>query len=235
ARDYFHAVVGDRTPRALQDTFLATGPLLVDRLLEDDAFAFQTLAWPDYFGSVPGASLERQIMPAPLDPAELGPLAADLRPTLKVDRAGATPPDTLIGGQALIGRFLLALGRLPSATLRLDAPCTELVVSEEDGRVVGLVAGGRRIAATRGVVLASGGFEHNTAMREEYGVPGRVTGAMGPDSNRGLAIRAAIDIGAATDLMDQAWWAPGIAHPDGTTSFSLWFTGGIFVDAAGER
>ena len=233
ARDYFHAVVGDRTPRVLQDTFLATGPVLVDRLLEDAAFAFEPFAWPDYFGSVPGAAVERQIRALPRDPAELGPVAQQLRPPLKVDRAGAAPADTLIGGQALIGRFLLALGRLDHAELRLDAACTELVV--EDGRVTGLVAGERRIRATSGVVLASGGFEHNAEMRAEHGVPGAVSGAMGPESNCGLAIRAGIDAGAATDLMDQAWWAPGIVHPDGTTSFSLWFTGGIFVDAHGER
>ena len=237
ARDYFHAVVGDRTPRSLQDAFLATGPALVDRLLTDDALVFEPFAWPDYFGAVPGAEAVRQIVALPLDPAELGALAAELRPTLKVDRAGAPAPHLLVGGQALIGRLLLALSRQPSAELRLRSACDELVV--EGGRVVGVVVnqGGtrHRIRARRGVLLASGGFERNAAMRAEYGVPGSVTGAMGPEGNQGMAIRAAIAIGADTDLMDQAWWAPGIAHPDGSTSFSLWFTGGIFVDAAGRR
>jgi len=41
--------------------------------------------------------------------------------------------------------------------------------------------------------------------------------------------------GAATDLMDQAWWSPGITHPDGRSAFSLWFTGGIFVGQDGKR
>lgn len=236
-RAYFRAVVGDRTPRALQDAFLDTGPRLVDELLTDDAFAFEAFAWPDYYGAVPGAALVRQIVALPLDPAELGPPAQDVRPTLKVDRAGQPAPDSLAGGQALIGRLLLALSRQPTAELRLRAVCDELVV--EDGRVTGLVAdqdgSRRRIRARRGVVLASGGFERNAAMRAEYGVPGEVTGAMGPEGNQGRAIAAAIAVGAGTDLMDQAWWAPGIAHPDGTTSFSLWFTGGIFVDAGGRR
>jgi hypothetical protein len=35
--------------------------------------------------------------------------------------------------------------------------------------------------------------------------------------------------------MSEAWWSPGITHPDGTSTFSLWFTGGIFVDGTGER
>ena len=42
-------------------------------------------------------------------------------------------------------------------------------------------------------------------------------------------------LGAATDLMDQAWWSPGLTHPDGRSTFSLWFTGGIFVDSDGRR
>ena len=41
--------------------------------------------------------------------------------------------------------------------------------------------------------------------------------------------------GAATDLMDQAWWSPGLTHPDGRSAFALWFTGGIFVNQDGKR
>ncbi|MEI7056671.1 FAD-binding protein [Nocardioides sp. CCNWLW239] len=237
ARDYFHAVVGDRTPRALQDAFLAAGPRLVDELLTDEALVFEPFPWPDYYGAVPGAREVRQIRALALDPTELGPLKDTVRPTLKVDRAGAPAPAELIGGQALVGRLLLALSRLPQAQLRLRAACAELVV--EDGRVVGILTeqpdGTRRIRARRGVLIASGGFEQNAAMRAAYGVPGSVAGAMGPEGNLGRAIQAAIDVGADTDLMDQAWWAPGLAHPDGTTSFSLWFTGGIFIDRDGRR
>jgi succinate dehydrogenase/fumarate reductase flavoprotein subunit len=42
-------------------------------------------------------------------------------------------------------------------------------------------------------------------------------------------------VGAGTDLMDQAWWSPGLVHPDGRAAFALCFTGGIFVDSAGRR
>jgi len=85
------------------------------------------------------------------------------------------------------------------------------------------------------VLVASGGFERNAAMRAEYGVPGEVRDAMGPAGNLGKAIQAGIDAGAATDLMGEAWWSPGITHPDGSSTFSLWFTGGIFVGDEGER
>jgi 3-oxosteroid 1-dehydrogenase len=35
--------------------------------------------------------------------------------------------------------------------------------------------------------------------------------------------------------MDQAWWSPGLTHPDGRSVFALWFTGGIFIDDDGKR
>ncbi|MGA7054280.1 MAG: FAD-binding protein, partial [Mycobacterium sp.] len=47
--------------------------------------------------------------------------------------------------------------------------------------------------------------------------------------------RAGIAAGADTDLMDQAWWSPGMTHPDGRSAFALWFTGGIFVNQSGDR
>jgi hypothetical protein len=58
---------------------------------------------------------------------------------------------------------------------------------------------------------------------------------MGPATNRGLAIRAGMEVGADTDLMSEAWWSPGLTHPDGSSTFSLWFTGGLFVDDHGDR
>lgn len=231
---YFRAVVGDRTPRDLQDAFLAGGPALVDELLTDDAVELTPFPWPDYYGAVPGAQAVSQVVMAPLDPVELGDLADAVRPPLKSDRAGQPRPTPYGGGQALIARLLLSLSRRDNVTLRRGTPCLDLAAST-DGSVTGVVTDAGRIRARRGVILAAGGFEQNAGMRREHGVPGSVTGAMGPPTNTGLPTSAAIRLGAATDLMDQAWWAPGIAHPDGTTSFSLWFTGGIFVGAAGQR
>lgn len=237
AKTYFHAVVGDRTPRELQDAFLEGGAPLVDYLEGDDAFAFMVYPWPDYFGSAPQASpTGRHIMPEPLEPARLGALRDALRPPLGTDRAGHPLPDVVRGGQALIGRLLLALtGR--SADLRRETVCDEFVRDGDTvaGAVVTGPDGRYRIRARRGVLVASGGFERNAEMRARYGVPGEARDAMGPEGNLGRAIQAGIDAGAATDLMTEAWWSPGITHPDGTSTFSLWFTGGIFVDDDGER
>lgn len=238
ARTYYRSVVGDRTPRELQDAFLDTGPRLVDYLEEDPAFEFVVYPWPDYFGSAPKARPHgRHIMPKPLPGDRLGAEGEAIRPPVPTDRCGQAAPEQLLGGQALIGRLLLGLAGFDGIRLHRESACARLV--REGGRVVGALvdtpSGRIAIRARRGVLLASGGFERNQEMRARYGVPGATRDAMGPEGNRGQAIEAAIDIGADTDLMSEAWWSPGLTHPDGSSTFSLWFTGGIFIDSDGER
>lgn len=238
ARTYYRAVVGDRTPQALQDAFLDHGAPLVDYLEQDEAFAFQVLPWPDYFGAAPKARAGgRHIIPSPLPYDALGALAGAIRDTVPTERAGHPPAPALSGGRALIGRLLLALSHQPRARLRRDATCQQLI--REDGRVVGAVIDGAaglwRVGVRRGVLLAAGGFERNQDLRDRYDVPGQATDSMGAPGNLGRALEAAVAVGASTDLMSEAWWSPGVTHPDGTSSFSLWFTGGLFVDGTGRR
>jgi 3-oxosteroid 1-dehydrogenase len=56
-----------------------------------------------------------------------------------------------------------------------------------------------------------------------------------PGTNTGEPIAAATSIGAATDLLDQGWFCPGLEHPDGSGSFTLGFRGGVIVDRHGRR
>lgn len=239
ALTYFDAVVGDRTPRELQEAYVRGGAQLIEYLETDPSFAFKVLPWPDYFGRAPGARLDglRHIVARALPANALGPHADRVRGPLDNERLGVPAPELLTGGRALIGRFLAALRQFPHASVHLDSPVTDLV--RDDGAVRGVVVrrDGElvRIGARRGVLLAAGGFEQNPRMRRAYGVPGRTADTMGAPGNTGAAHRAAIGIGAATDLMDQAWWSPGLTHPDGRSTFSLWFTGGIFVNSDGRR
>ena len=235
AREYYHSVVGDRTPRALQDRFLETGARLIDYLEQDPAFAFMVYPWPDYYDRKPHARADgRHIVPASLP--STAEIKAVLRPALAEERRGHPAPDELGSGQALIGRFLLALGRMRNAELLLG---TELVALVRDGeRVTGAIVrtgqGERRIGARRGVIVAAGGFERNAAMRAHFGVPGEASDSMAPPGNTGRPIEAAMAIGADVDLMDQAWWSLGLVHPEGA-AFTLGLDGGIFVDQDGRR
>lgn len=240
AIEYYTAVVGDRTPRALQEAYVRGGAPLIEYLESDELLKFQVLPWPDYFGSAPKARGDgmRHIAAKALRVSAAPELRELIRGPLDTDRLGApVPDDYFVGGRALIARFLTAAGRYPGSSARLNTALVELVVS--DGTVVGAVveSGGERTAirARHGVLLATGGFEQNDEMRRLYGVPGSSRDTMGPWGNRGLAHLAGIAAGADTDLMEQAWWSPGLTHPDGRSAFALWFTGGIFVDDAGRR
>ncbi|MPY86251.1 MAG: FAD-binding protein, partial [Actinophytocola sp.] len=126
-------------------------------------------------------------------------------------------------GKALVARLWLAL-RDAGVPVWLRTPLAELVTA--NGRVIGIRAeqDGEHVAieARRGVVLASGGFEHNLDMRREY-FAGPVTTdwTVGSAGNTGDGIRAGERVGAALDLMDDAWWGPAVRNPEGPPFFCV--------------
>ncbi|WP_106400556.1 FAD-dependent oxidoreductase [Actinocorallia populi] len=238
-KEYFKAVVGNRTPASLQEAFLSTGPELVEFLENDPVLRFQYMPFPDYFEAPGRIEGGRGIYPVPLPSAELGPWLDLLRPPISTDQYGVDQDrETLIGGQALIGRLLLALDATGDASLRTGTRMTSLIT--EDGRVTGVVVetenGTRRIRAERGVVLAAGGFECDDELRaRHHGLPGGRWTSAAPGSNTGDALAALREAGAAVDLMDEAWWCPATLFPNGRAAFTLGLRGGILVNAAGER
>jgi 3-oxosteroid 1-dehydrogenase len=240
ALEYYTSVVGDRTPRDLQETYVRSGAPLIEYLEADETLKFQLLPWPDYFGKAPKARADgmRHIAAKPWKIAAAPELRELVRGPLDADRLGTPQPDDyFVGGRALVARFLFAAGQYAGYSALLNTALVDLVV--EDGAVVGAIveSEGRReaIRTRHGVLLAAGGFEHNDEMRSRFGVPGESRDTMGPWGNQGLAHLAGMAAGADTDLMEQAWWSPGLTHPDGRSAFALWFTGGIFVDDAGKR
>ena len=151
----------------------------------------------------------------------------------------------------LRGQRVLSMGQALAAGLRaglvasgvpvwLDTPLAGLEVA--GGRVTGVRATRdgepTLIRARRGVLIATGGFERDEQMRRRYqrGPIGTewTTGAAG---NTGDGIRAGLDLGAATGLMDDAWWGPSIALPGGPyfclAERSL--PGCVLVNGAGQR
>lgn len=148
---------------------------------------------------------------------------------------------TVALGTALVARLRLVLRDL-GVPLWLETPLTSLI-TDDDGNVVGAeVRRGsltHRIRAVRGVVIASGGFEHDPVMRSRY-LPegGSHNFSAGSPSNTGDGIRAGLDAGAAVDLMDDAWWMPSLDLPDGTRLCLVSersIPRQIIVDQTGER
>lgn len=143
-------------------------------------------------------------------------------------------------GKALVARLWLAL-RDAGVPVWLRTPLADLVTVE--GRVDGVRAerDGEPIAieVRHGVVLASGGFEHNLDMRREYfSGPVSTDWTVGSAGNTGDGIRAGDRVGAALDLMDDAWWGPSVRNPEGPPFFCVAERsqpGAILVNHAGER
>lgn len=164
------------------------------------------------------------------------------------DRLSHPRGTRLSNGSALIA--MLARSAFEAGVdLRLNAPLEDLRVAE--GRVVGArVAtpeGPLAIDARRAVVLATGGFPGNEALRRRfYGhvAAGRTHRTLAPADNTGDGLAAAGRAGArlVEDQRDPAAWTPvSLApQPDGTTiPFPHFFDRGkagyIAVDRRGRR
>lgn len=139
-------------------------------------------------------------------------LLLDIRGRLKRQR-----DNRLTLGPALVARLRLSL-QDRNIPLWLDSPIQELL--QDNGRVVGAVVNHagelKRIHARHGVLLATGGFSQNAAMRQQYQqapIGGDWTAAA-PGAT-GDAVTIGSKIGAALGFMDCAWWSPTYAIPDG--------------------
>jgi 3-oxosteroid 1-dehydrogenase len=143
-------------------------------------------------------------------------------------------------GQSLMARMRLAL-KDQGIPLWLNAPMTELI-TDVDGKVLGAVVerdgAQQRIRARRGVILATGGFDHDMTWRRQHLPELEKDWSFGNPAAMGDGIRAAEKVGAGTDLLDEAWWFPAICWPDGRLQFMLnerMMPSQFVVNGAGKR
>jgi 3-oxosteroid 1-dehydrogenase len=113
-------------------------------------------------------------------------------------------------GNALIGRLRKSLLDL-NVPIWLECPAGDLLMDGD--KVVGVRAkrDGKDVVirARRGVILASGGFEHNQKLRELYlPNPTSTRWSAANPTNTGDMLVAGQAIGARTALLDEAWWGP---------------------------
>jgi 3-oxosteroid 1-dehydrogenase len=170
-----------------------------------------------------------------------GAFAVSARVVLRTYAARLRRQALLTNGASLIAQMMnVAIAR--GVPVWTETPLEELIV--EDGRVVGVraVRAGVpvRVRARLGVLLAAGGFAHNPGMREQYGgdQPNRARWTIANAGDTGDAIRAAMQLGAKTDLMDEAWWLPSPRtgrFGQSTLDQARQRPRTIYVDAAGRR
>jgi len=144
-------------------------------------------------------------------------------------------------GAALQGRLLKKL-LAEGQRVELDSPVTGLIL--EGDAVVGVSArrGGRdvRIRAGKGVLINAGGFSHNLEMRKKYlpAPQSTLDYSLGNPGDTGEIIKAAMQLGAAVDQMNEAWWIVGGKLPNGIAvshTFDITKPHSMMVDAQGRR
>jgi 3-oxosteroid 1-dehydrogenase len=153
-----------------------------------------------------------------------------------------TPRDRrLTMGEALVASLRLAMLR-KNVPLLLGTKLESLVT--EQGRVTGVVATQQgktlRLAARKGVVLATGGFESNQALREQYlPAPTQAAWSAAPRGNEGDGLKAGLAVGAATGFMNLTWGAPSVPVPGAPSATAVFversLPGCVVVNAKGRR
>jgi 3-oxosteroid 1-dehydrogenase len=193
-----------------------------------------------------------ETLPAiPMHTAEVAPISLGgrtARSLVTMSKVAGRLAAAAVRGKSVRGSGAALQGWMLLAAIRADfpfwnsTPITDLVVDDE-GTVVGVTAvrDGQiiKIRARHGVLLNSGGFSHNEAMRRKYGrQPSSTQWTVANPGDTGEVIEAAIRHGAATDLMDEAWWIPSSVLPDGSPLYAVYERAkphGILVDGGGER
>jgi 3-oxosteroid 1-dehydrogenase len=158
-----------------------------------------------------------------------------------------------VGGRGLVAKIAgrrLAMGQALAAGIRAGLARAGVPVwlgtafidlETSDGRVTGVRVsreGEEMTIRARGVLLASGGFERNEELRKKYQrEPIGTQWTVGAKENTGDGIEAGLRLGAAVDLMDDAWWGPSIPLTGGPY-FCLaerTLPGCVMVNAEGNR
>jgi succinate dehydrogenase/fumarate reductase flavoprotein subunit len=226
--------------RSLVETFVRTGPVMLDFLEAHSELRFEVAeGFPDYKPELPGGRPGggRSLNAKPFDrsrigdwgdritafPVDFSNVGIDAETRARIHAAA----DDLDGDYCVAGSALIA-GLLKGLLDRGVAPVTEaraleLIADRGDGEKSGRITGVRitfdgteiRVGARRGVILGTGGFEWDPQLVEAY-LRGPMRGAVSPPNNTGDGLRMAMAHGADLANMGEAWWVPIVQIPGDT-------------------
>ena len=267
AGEYIAGVFGRTVDHARWRAYLDRVAPVMARIETLSDVRFMLSDYPDSFAERPGGlAFGRHLQPRPYRRARLGRWARRVqRPAMppvvtmdefyargfKFDPVGAARRNPLLmvgrlaGGRVAMGHALVA-GLLAGCLRAGMAPRLEWRARKllmRDGRVVGVRgesgAGPTEIAARRGVVVASGGFERDDVLLERF-LDGPHEGALTSQWNRGDGLRMAEAAGAALAKTDHAWWWPVGSTEEGAGEAQLVVAerscpGAIVVNRTGRR
>ena len=222
---------------SLWRSFVGNAPAMLEFVEQRTPLRFILTGEPDPYLEAPGSKLcGRMLSPGPLSRWRAGRYALSIRHStlpeiftyheaIETDLYHRPIATSLRLAPRLIGRLLTNTAGKGTALMtglvrgcldfgvrfELNARAIKLMLAND--RVVGAEVdrGGVRhhVRAERGTLIASGGFEWNAALRDEY-FPGP-NGYLGsPSSNEGDGLAMARDIGAQLDRLDQATITPSL-------------------------
>src|SRR4051812_36491157 len=239
AIEYIMSLSRDLLERDLVEAYVDAGPEMVSLLEAKTPVQFYAVAgMPDYHPEFPGGSPNGgRTIECPIFPfAELGEWAERVTRSPYFPNPHITMSETPLGkaipdppseaelarrlvrdergcGQGLVGRLLRACldrGIEPQTNHAASA----LVI--QNGSVVGArfetPDGTVEVAARRGVILASGGFEWDRQLCRSF-LRGPMTHPVSMETNTGDGLRMAMKAGAMLSTMREAWWIPVASVP----------------------
>ena len=217
---------------ALWQSFVAAAPRALELIDELTPLEFELTPEPDPMCEYDGASRGGRMMsPKVLRRALAGPFASRIRPStlphiftyVEAHELGPYKQPIKVGlklWRELLHRLLTgARGQGTALVTGLIHGCLEQgvrietrsevsqLMSDDLGRIGGVVVEqngeARQLSARRGVILATGGFEWDSALLMEH-FPGPLDRIGSPRTNTGDGQRMAVEVGAALAHMDQA-------------------------------
>lgn len=213
-----------------------------------ESVIFDTKVLGEWASKIPPRRFPRSLPMGTLDVALITLAKRTPRGLARIARLFAHHYISKLRGQKLVGGGGALVSQLLHQTVRRNIPVwletrvVELVV--EGDRIAGVVVErdgeSVRIEARRAVHLGAGGFARNEELRKAYQpapITANWTSAHLGDLGDGLKLGQSV--GAATALLDEAWWGPSsFIPPDGPAIFHVSERskpGSLIVDQSGKR
>jgi len=240
ALTYCKALTKNRAADELLEAYLDTGPEMVRYLEANTPLRMECAAFPDYHPEMPGAhngEASRTLGPHIYSTNELGDAAIHFRPNpimalpmsypemdkwCTLSKPYQIPFDVIqermeagfigLGGALMAPLYKACLDR--GIEPMLNTRGKELIMAED--RVLGLTAeqGDKKIhiGTNKSVILASGGFEWNDALKARF-LPYDLTHPNSPPHNEGDGLKMAMSVGADLGSMGENWGFPSLVIP----------------------
>lgn len=214
------------------------GPEMIKYIEAHTDLQFIWSGQPDYHPEVPGAKKAgRSLGPPRFDSNLLGKWKDSLRLApifcLPMDWSEIEAANSLVMpanldyeligqrmGEGIVGMGMAFIGYLLKACLdrgiepMLETPAHDLVV--EDGKIIGLRVEQKGkemfIKVSKGVILASGGFEWDEKLKARF-LPGPSPLPLSPPSCEGDGLKMAMSVGADLGIMTGSWGTPASVIP----------------------